>query len=106
MKQKSFHTPLNPILAEELKVLGQYLRVLRKRQNITIADMCIRIDANPRTVSKIEKGDPTVALGTFVAYINILGLARELSERILGDYLLVVTTTQRQNVFSDKRQRD
>ncbi len=95
--------PLNPMLAKELLDLGQWLRTLRKKRKITIEEMCVRIGVkNPRTVSKIEKGDPTVSLGTFIEYINILGLARNVSERILGDYISVVTDQKRKPVFKDE----
>ena len=92
---------LNPLLSQELLELGAYLRELRLKRQLTLLEMSERLGANPRTVSKIEKGDSTVSLGTFINYLNILGLARGLAERILGDYLLVVAERKKKRVFTD-----
>lgn len=97
---------LNPLLSKELTDLGQWLRMLRLKRKITIISMCERIGVkNPRTVSKIEKGDPTVSLGTFIAYINILGLARNVAVRIVGDYMALVTDQQNKRHFTDDEMR-
>jgi transcriptional regulator with XRE-family HTH domain len=93
---------LNPILTQELFTLGQLLRALRKKKKMTLSDMQERIGVDPRTIGKIEKGDPTVSLGTFIQYLNILGLAQGVSERILGDYLKMVSEVESRNIFSDK----
>ncbi len=94
---------LNPLLSKELHDLGQWLRLLRLKRHITIAGMCERIGVkNPRTVSKIEKGDATVSLGTFIEYINVLGLADKVSERILGDYIQALSIEKKKRVFNDK----
>lgn len=93
--------PLNPVLSKELMTLGSCLHQLRKKRQFTLADVCERIGVNPRTISKIEKGDPTVSLGTFIEYLNLLDLGRGLTDRILGDYLLLITDPQSKRRFTD-----
>lgn len=92
---------LNPILLKELLDLGRYCRQLRVQHKLTIADMCERIGVSPRTVSKIEKGDPTVSVGTLMEYLNIVGLAQGLSQRILGDYLYAIMQHKKTEIFTD-----
>lgn len=103
MKTLQNHITLNPLLSKELHDLGQWLRLLRLKRHITIAGMCERIGVkNTRTVSKIEKGDATVSLGTFIAYLNILGLADQVSSRILGDYIHALSLEKKKRVFNDE----
>ncbi len=103
MKAFKEKSPLNPVLSKELHDLGRWLRVLRVQRKITIASMCERIGVkNPRTVSKIEKGDPSVSLGTFIEYLNILGLADQIAQRILGDFIHKVSIQKKRRVFTDK----
>ncbi len=101
--REAIKRPLPPLLAQELNNLGQWLRALRLKRKITIASMCERIGVrNPRTVSKIERGDPTVSLGTFIEYLNILGLANQLPERLLGEDLKIVSEQKPKHVFRDE----
>jgi transcriptional regulator with XRE-family HTH domain len=93
--------PLNPVLNKELVALGSCLRQLRKKRQFSLADVCERIGVNPRTVSKVEKGDPTVSLGTFIEYLNLLDLSRGLTNRIVGDYLLLISDPQSKRRFTD-----
>lgn len=104
MKEKHGSKLISPILVKELLDLGHYLRALRVRAKFTIADMSIRMPANPRTVSKIEKGDPTVSVGALMSYLHILGLGRNVSERILGDYMSAVSPPKpKRRTFTDEQ---
>ncbi|HLF67311.1 MAG TPA: helix-turn-helix transcriptional regulator [Gammaproteobacteria bacterium] len=92
----------NPLLAKELLDLGLWLKSLRKKRKMTIADLCARIGVNPRTISKIEKGDPTVSVAVLFQYLDILGLAQGVAVRILGDYLSMVSAQKKSlRIFSD-----
>lgn len=93
---------LNPELNKELAELGQYLRALRVERRFTLADICERIGANPRTVSKIEKGDPTVSVGVLMQYLDIIGVSRGVAVRILGDYLHTTKLQRKKRVFRDE----
>lgn len=104
MKTTHASKVFSPVLVKELLDLGQYLRALRVRAKFTIADMSIRMAVNPRTVSKIEKGDPTVSVGSLMSYLHILGLGRNVSERILGDYINAITPPkQKRRTFTNEQ---
>jgi transcriptional regulator with XRE-family HTH domain len=92
---------LSPLLMQELHQLGAYLYQLRLKRKITLQELSARLEVNPRTVTKIEKGDPTVSIGTFMKYLNFLGLSRGLATRILGDYLLVIQEQHTKRRFTD-----
>lgn len=92
---------LNPLLAQELRLLGTYLRQLRQKRRLTLVELSKRLVINPRTVSKIENGDPSVSFGTLINYLNILGLAKGIPERILGDFMIVIAERDNKPRFTD-----
>ncbi len=91
----------NLLLSQELLELGTYLRQLRRKRHLTVLEISQRLEVDPRTLSKIEKGDPTVSLGTFINYLNLLGLAQGVAKRILGDYLLVIAEPDQKPTFTE-----
>ena len=54
---------LPSILAEQLATLGTNLRLARKRRRISRAAMAERMMVNPKTVDRMEKGDPALGIG-------------------------------------------
>lgn len=75
---------IHPQVSQELAFLGRYLRALRKKRSDTIEQMCERLNMNPRTIIKIEKGDPTVSMGAVMQYLNIVGLISGVADRIIS----------------------
>lgn len=66
--------------ADALGVLANQIKLARHARNWSIADMAARLGVNPRTVSKIESGSPTVSIGTvfnaaFLVGVNLFGLS-------------------------------
>lgn len=65
--------------ADALGILGNQIKLTRQAQGWTISDLASRLDVNPRTVTKIESGSPTVSIGTvfnaaFTVGVNLFGL--------------------------------
>ncbi len=69
---------LPPHLIRGLESLGFGLKAARVRRGITVREMADKIFVTPRTVVRLEKGDPTVRLGIFVTAAWILGFDRKL----------------------------
>ena len=46
----------------------------RRHHRLTIADLAERAGTSPSTVQRVERGDPTVALGTVVEIGRLVGL--------------------------------
>lgn len=63
-----------------MSALGERLRLARKRRGITGVLMAERVGVSRDTLNRLEKGDPTIALGTYVRALRVLGLDKELDQ--------------------------
>jgi transcriptional regulator with XRE-family HTH domain len=57
-----------------LRKLGRDLSVARRKRGISTSDMAARLFVGRNTLWRLERGDPTVALGTLVTAAFILNL--------------------------------
>jgi transcriptional regulator with XRE-family HTH domain len=77
-----------PSAAKELISLGQRLRDARLRRRFSMETVCVRADISRPTLYKVEKGDPSVAMGIYVQILRVLGLVEDLGllakEDLLG----------------------
>ena len=62
-----------------LRKLGQDISDSRRRRRIPLNLMAERADLSRSTLSKIEKGDPSVSLGGYATVLFVLGLTEHLS---------------------------
>ncbi len=60
--------------AHALRKLGRDLAIARKKRGISTADMAERLFVSRDTLWRMERGDPTVALGTLATAAFILQL--------------------------------
>lgn len=58
---------------QELTRLGRLLRTLRLERNDSQADFAARLGVSIPTLRKLEQGDPTVAVGTWIDTLWLLG---------------------------------
>lgn len=65
-----------------LERLGHDLRGARLRRGIAVADLAVRAGTSPSTVSRLEKGDPGVGIGTLADILVVLGLVDRLADLI------------------------
>lgn len=63
-----------------LRKLGGDLRDARRRRRIPTEIMAARVGISRTTLSRLEKGDPKVAAGTYASAMFVLGLIDRLSE--------------------------
>lgn len=56
------------------RVLGLEVAAGRRRRRWTIAELAERSGTSPVTVRKVERGDPTVALGTAFELATLVGV--------------------------------
>jgi transcriptional regulator with XRE-family HTH domain len=63
-----------------LKKLGQDICDARRRRRITMAMMSERAGIAPRTLSRIEKGDPATSVGAYASVLFVLGMERRLGD--------------------------
>ncbi|MCX6107609.1 MAG: helix-turn-helix transcriptional regulator [Proteobacteria bacterium] len=65
---------LPPRLRRALAKLGSDISLARRKRRLTIAMMTERIGVSKQTYQRVERGDPTVAMGTYALTIFVLGL--------------------------------
>jgi transcriptional regulator with XRE-family HTH domain len=60
--------------AHALRKLGRDLALARRKRGISTSDMATRLFVSRDTLWRLERGDPTVALGTLVTATFVLKL--------------------------------
>src|SRR5688572_15006784 len=58
---------------KSLAKLGSDIAVARRKRGLTVQMMTERIGVAKGTYARVEKGDPTVALGTYAMTLFVLG---------------------------------
>ncbi|MFU8858765.1 MAG: helix-turn-helix transcriptional regulator [Deferrisomatales bacterium] len=67
-------TGLAPAAVEDIRALGQNLRVARTRRGLTMAEMASRMFVSRQTLARLENGDPGVSVGALASALWVLGL--------------------------------
>ena len=63
MTKSTMGTKLPRKLEQKMQTVGEQIRLARLRRNLSIAQVAERATCSPLTISRIEKGVPTVAIG-------------------------------------------
>lgn len=67
---RSYSAPTAAISA----AFGAEIAAGRRERRITVAELAERAGTSPSTVQRVERGDPTVAIGTVIEVGRIVGL--------------------------------
>ena len=67
-------TKLPRKLEEKMKVVGEQIRLARLRRDLSIVQVAERATCSPVTISRVEKGAPTVAIGIYLRVLYALQL--------------------------------
>lgn len=67
--------------------LGENIKLACKRRGYTQVLISERTGLSRLTIRKIEKGDPSVSIGHYLAVLGVLGLAGDLAKVALDDEL-------------------
>lgn len=59
---------------ELLQQVGQNIRTARIRRNLTILELANRVHIDERTISRLEKGDPSINFKNLVTVLMVFGL--------------------------------
>lgn len=71
---------LPPRVRRALAKLGADIALARKKRNLTIMMMAERLGVARTTYLRVEKGDPSVALGTYAMAFFVFGFSDVLGE--------------------------
>ena len=74
MAKSTMGTKLPRKLEQKMQLVGEQIRLARLRRNLSIAQVAERATCSPLTVSRIEKGVPTVAIGIYLRVLYALQL--------------------------------
>ena len=67
-------TKLSRNLEQKMQIVGEQIRLARLRRNLSIAQVAERATCSSLTISRIEKGAPTVAIGIYLRVLYALQL--------------------------------
>jgi transcriptional regulator with XRE-family HTH domain len=76
--------PVGPADLETLKLLGEKLRAVRKRQRIAAVAAAEAAGISRVTLHRIERGEPGVAMGAWAAAAGALGLRLDVADPRAG----------------------
>lgn len=74
MSKSTMGTKLPRKLEEKMKVVGEQIKLARLRRDLSLTQVAERATCSPLTVSRVEKGAPTVAIGIYLRVLYALQL--------------------------------
>ncbi len=74
MTKNTMGTKLPRKLERYMQIVGEQIRLARLRRNLSVALVAERATCSPLTVSRIEKGSPTVSIGIYLRVLYALQL--------------------------------
>jgi transcriptional regulator with XRE-family HTH domain len=80
--------PLSPYATDAVRLLGQLIRKTRIEKRMTTTDVAVRSGISRGLLNRIEKGDPSCAIGSAFEVAAVVGLALFDSERSTMGYAL------------------
>ena len=81
-KASRSYRSLPALTVDLLQKLGRDIAIARKRRHMSMSDMAARMMVNPKTVQRLEKGDPAVGIGIVAGALWILGMDRRLGDLV------------------------
>ena len=79
--------PTFPGLQRQLAALGLRLRLARERRKMGTELFAERLGVSRETLRRMEKGDATIAMGTFMKALRVLGLDKDIDHLAADDAL-------------------
>ena len=86
MSKRTMGTKLPRKLAQYMQVVGEQIKLARLRRNLTVAQVD-RATCSTLTVSRIEKGVPTVSIGIYLRVLYALQLEADILHLAQDDEL-------------------
>ena len=79
--------PAFPSVIKQLAALGERLRLARVRRDLGTELFAERMGVSRETLRRLEKGDPTIAMGTYMRALRVLGLDGDIDNVARDDVL-------------------
>jgi transcriptional regulator with XRE-family HTH domain len=82
-----YYSPLLPALQQHLTEAGENIRLARLRRKLSMVQVAERANISRTTLAAVERGAPTVSMGTYAQVLFTLGLAPSLRQLAANDTL-------------------
>ena len=79
MGKNTFGKVMPRALTKNLEIMGEQIMMARKRRHLSMQDVAERATVTRLTVSKVEKGDPTVSMGIYARVLFALNLENDIT---------------------------
>lgn len=87
MTKSTRGTKLPRKLEQKMQLVGEQIRLARLRRDLSIAQIAERATCSQLTVSRVEKGTPTVAIGIYLRILYALNLEDDILSLAKDDSL-------------------
>lgn len=100
--------PIFPSVLKQLVALGERLRLARARRGLQTELFAERVGVSRETLRRMEKGDSTIAIGTYLRALRVLGLDKDIDQLAADDELgrklqdLALTRARKRDAASGK----
>jgi transcriptional regulator with XRE-family HTH domain len=84
---KAKKTLLLPSVQKVLKAFGENIKLARLRRKLSTEQVAERANISRSTLWLIEKGTPSVAMGTYIQVLFVLGLEKDMLQVAFDDTL-------------------
>ena len=74
MAKNTMGTMLPRKLTEKMQIVGEQIKLARLRRNLSMAQVAERATCSELTLSRVEKGLPTVSIGIYLRVLYALQL--------------------------------
>lgn len=78
MSRKTFGKVMPRSVTQNLELMGEQIMLARKRRHLTMQDIADRATVTRLTLSKVEHGDPSVAMGIYARVLHALNLENDI----------------------------
>ena len=74
-------------LSQILELMGEQIKLARKRRHLSMQDIADRATVTRLTISRVEHGDPTVSMGIYARVLYALNLEKDITLLAADDTL-------------------
>ncbi|MHA3083224.1 helix-turn-helix domain-containing protein [Acinetobacter sp. ANC 5383] len=85
MAKRDLYKVLFPKQRKALSTFGEDLLLAMKRRGLTKQMICNRTGFDHKTINKVFAGDPSVAIGTYIKIMAVLGMEENFSKLAAHD---------------------
>ena len=87
MGKNTFGKMMPRALSQILELMGEQIKLARKRRHLSMQDIADRATVTRLTISRVEHGDPTVSMGIYARVLYALNLEQDITLLAADDTL-------------------